>query len=144
MQDNLHIRNNDCKSLQKKTLKNKFCSVQLITSIVASSPTVTLKIEANISYLTHIIIWGNSIVEIILVNKFEGSQVQWHKPVISVLGIQRKIRSSKPDLVRSSTDSQCFLPHPYPKYKIREIDVGNNLMKLVLSEKLIACTCHSN
>lgn len=60
-------------SLQKKTLKNKFCSVQLITS-VASSPIVTLKIEANISYLTHIIIWGDSIVEIILVNKFEGSQ----------------------------------------------------------------------
>lgn len=62
------------KVYRKKTLKNKFCSVQLITSIVASSPTVTLKIEANISYLTHIIIWGNSIVEIILVNKFEGSQ----------------------------------------------------------------------
>lgn len=62
------------KSLQKKTLKNKFCSVQLITSVVASSPIVTLKIEANISYLTHIIIWGDSIVEIILVNKFEGCQ----------------------------------------------------------------------
>lgn len=62
------------KSLQKKTLKNTFCSVQLITSVVASSPIVTLKIEANISYLTHIIIWGDSIVEIILVNKFEGSQ----------------------------------------------------------------------